>query len=104
MLLGSLVKGIHQEQSASNSNRNACLPHGGVEVGEGEGVVGVAGGGKAALDGQNVSTYTQLRVEFDWPIPALKPAYRSTSTWPIFTIIQRQNNQLAAHKRKRGFL
>ena len=45
MLLGSLVKGIHQEQSASNSNRNACVPHGGVEVGEGEGVVGAGGVG-----------------------------------------------------------
>ena len=32
-------------------NRNACVPHGGVEVGEGEGVVGAAGGGEAALDG-----------------------------------------------------
>ena len=59
---------------------------------------------RAALDGQNVSTYTQLRVEFDWPIPALKPACRSTSTWPIHTIIQRQNNQCVAHKRQRGFL
>ena len=45
MLLGSLVKGIHQEQSASNSNTNACVPHGGVEVGEGKGIVGAAGGG-----------------------------------------------------------
>ena len=71
MLLGSLVKGIHQEQSASNSNRNACVPHGGVEVGEGEGVVGVAGGGEAALDGRKVSTYTQLRVELDRPIQLL---------------------------------
>ena len=71
MLLGSLVKGIHQEQSASNSNRNACVPHGGVEIGKGEGVVGAAGGGEAALDGRKVSTYTQLRVELDRPIQLL---------------------------------
>ena len=71
MLLGSLVKGIHQEQSASNNNRNVCVPHGGVEVGKGKGVVGAAGGGEAALDGRNISTYTQLRVELDWPIQLL---------------------------------
>ena len=42
-----------------------------MEVGKGKGVVGAAGGGEAALDGRNISTYTQLRVELDWPIQLL---------------------------------